>query len=228
MNIILDLGGRSVVIALKRSARARRLSLRIDPALGPVMILPERASLREAEKFAVQYRVWLAERVARLPGRVAFEPGAVVPLLGVDHPIVHEPSARRGVWTEDGEIRVSGQIEFVPRRVADFLRSEAKRVILPQAHDLAERIGRKPGRIGIKDTRSRWGSCSAKGDLAFSWRLVLAPVRVLTYVVAHEVAHLAELNHSPAFWSVVATLTPDHAHARAWLKSHGARLHRYG
>ncbi|HSV29544.1 MAG TPA: SprT family zinc-dependent metalloprotease [Candidatus Omnitrophota bacterium] len=226
--LTLDLGGHSVTIALKRSALARRLSLRIDPAVGPVMVLPQRTSLREAEKFALANRVWLAERLARLPGRVAFEPGAVVPLLGAGHAIHHEPGARRGVWLEDGAIKVSGQPDFVARRVGDFLKAEAKRLILPRAHELADRIGRKPGRISVKDTRSRWGSCSAKGDLAFSWRLVLAPERILTYVVAHEVAHLAELNHSPAFWAVVATLTPDHAHARAWLKSHGARLHRYG
>lgn len=228
MTITLDLGGKTVDIAIKRSARAGRISLRVDPALGPVMILPAKASLRDAEKFAVAHCVWLAEKLARLPGRVAFEPGAPVPLLGIDHAIMHEPGARRGVWVEDGAIKVSGQTDFVARRVTDFLKAEAKRLILPRAHDLAAAIGRKPGRVAVKDTRSRWGSCSATGDLSFSWRLVLAPERVLTYVVAHEVAHLAELNHSPAFWAVVAGLNPDHAHARAWLKSHGARLHRYG
>lgn len=226
--LTLDLGHQSVDISVKRSARARRLSLRIDPAAGPVMTVPARVSLQDAERFAVQHRVWLAERLARMPGRVEFVPGASVPLQGVDHPILHDADARRGVWVEDGAIRVSGQVDFVPRRVGDFLKVEARRVILPQAHDLAARIGRKCGRITVKDTRSRWGSCSSAGDLAFSWRLVLAPDWVLTYVVAHEVAHLAELNHSVAFWRVVATLVPDHDHPRAWLKRFGAKLHRYG
>jgi predicted metal-dependent hydrolase len=193
-----------------------------------VMILPARASLRDAEKFALAHRVWLAERLARLPGKVEFVPGARVPILGTEHEIVHDPAARRGVWLDEGAIKVSGQVEFVPRRVGDFLKAEAKRIILPRAHDLAAAIGRKPGRVTVKDTRSRWGSCSAAGDLSFSWRLVLAPEWVLTYVVAHEVAHLAELNHSPAFWAVVAGLNADHVHARSWLKSFGARLHRYG
>lgn len=228
MTLTLDLGHRTVEIAVKRSARARRISLRIDPAAGPVMTLPARASLRDGERFAREHRVWLAERLARLPGRVAFTAGARVPLLGVEHEIVHDPVARRGVWVEGGAIRVSGQAEFIQRRVADFLKAEARRAILPQAAAMAGRIGREPGRISIKDTRSRWGSCSAAGDLAFSWRLVLAPDWVLTYVVAHEVAHLAELNHSPAFWRVVAELVPDHDPARAWLKRFGARLHRFG
>ncbi len=228
MTLSLDLGHRTVDITVKRSARARRISLRIDPAAGPVLTLPARASLRDAERFAVEHRVWLAERLARLPGRVAFEPGARVPVLGVEHEIVHVASGRRGVWIEDGAIRVSGQAEFVGRRVADFLKAEARRVILPQAAEMAGRIGRKPGRLTVKDTRTRWGSCSAAGDLAFSWRLALAPDWVLTYVVAHEVAHLAELNHSPAFWAVVATLFPGFEPARGWLKRFGARLHRYG
>lgn len=226
--LVLDLGGQSVEIAVRRSARARRLSLRLDPAAGPVLTLPPRATLAEARRFAAEHRIWLAERLARLPGRVGFVPGARVPLLGIEHEIIHHGAARRGVWVEDGGIRVSGQAEFVARRVADFLKAEARRVILPQAHDLAGRIGRTVRRVAVKDTRTRWGSCTAAGDLAFSWRLVLAPDWVLTYVVAHEVAHLAEMNHSPAFWRVVGQLVAEPDRARAWLKRHGTGLHRYG
>lgn len=224
----LDIGGRIISILLRRSALARRISLRIDPAIGAVMVLPPRAALNDAERFAAEHRIWLAERLARLPGRVGFEPGAAVPLLGLDHEIRHEPGARRGVWVEECAIRVSGQLEFVPRRVADFLKAEARRILVPRTGALADRIGKRLGRVSVKDTRSRWGSCSAAGDLAFSWRLVMAPEWVLDYVVAHEVAHLVELNHSPAFWDVVAGLSPDHARARSWLKRFGAALHRYG
>lgn len=225
--LALDLGGRTVDVMIRRSAQARRMSLRIDPAHGVVMVLPVRASLRDAERFALAHRIWVAERLARLPAKIALENGAVVPLGGVPHAIRHHPGARRGVWLADGALNVSGQPEHVGRRVGDFLKAEAKRRILPQAHDLAGRIDRKPGRVTVKDTRSRWGSCSAKGDLAFSWRLVLAPDWVLTYVVAHEVAHLAEMNHSPAFWAVVETLVDHSAAARRWLKAHGPGLHSF-
>lgn len=223
----LDLGGRSVQVAVKRSALARRISLRIDPARGAVLMLPVKARLAEGERFLLAHRVWLAERLARLPGPVALADGASVPLLGVPHPVRHVPGARRGVWVEGGEILVSGLPEHVGRRTADFLKSEAKRLITPRAQDMAARLGRKPGRITVKDTRSRWGSCSSSGDLAFSWRLVLAPEQVFDYVVAHEVAHLVQMNHSPAFWAVVETLVGDHRPARRWLKVNGAGLHRF-
>lgn len=223
----LDLGGRSVQVAVKRSALARRISLRIDPARGAVLMLPIKARLAEGERFLLAHRVWLAERLARLPGPVALADGATVPLLGVPHPVRHVPGARRGVWVEDGEILVSGLPEHVGRRTADFLKTEAKRLIAPRAQDMAARLGRKTGRITVKDTKSRWGSCSSTGDLAFSWRLVLAPEQILDYVVAHEVAHLVQMNHSPAFWAVVESLVGDHRPARRWLKINGAGLHRF-
>lgn len=223
----LDLGGHTVCVTVKRSALARRISLRVDPARGAVLMLPAKARLAEAERFLLAHRVWLAEKLARLPQKIALADGAEVPLLGVPHVVRNTPAARRGVWAEDGAILVSGLPEHVGRRVSDFLKAEAKRLIVPRAHDMAARLGRKPGRITIKDTRSRWGSCSSAGDLAFSWRLVLAPERVLDYVVAHEVAHLAEMNHSPAFWAVVERLAGDVRAPKRWLKSHGAGLHRF-
>jgi predicted metal-dependent hydrolase len=151
-----------------------------------------------------------------------------VPLLDVPHLIRHRPEARGGAWIEDGALHVSGRAEHVPRRVREFLRAEARRRIHPLVFAHAGRLGRTPCRVSVKDTRSRWGSCSSRGDLAFSWRLVMAPEPVLSYVVAHEVAHLVEMNHAPAFWRLVATLIGDPAPARGWLRRHGAGLHRYG
>ncbi|MGE5517694.1 MAG: M48 family metallopeptidase [Bacteroidota bacterium] len=223
----LDLGGHAVSVTVKRSALARRISLRVDPARGAVLMLPAKARLAEGERFLLAHRVWLAERLARLPGKIVLADGVAVPLLGVPHPIRHAPQAQRGVWIEDGALLVSGLPDHVGRRAADFLKAEAKRLIVPRAHDMAARLGRKPGRITVKDTRSRWGSCSSSGDLAFCWRLVLAPEQILDYVVAHEVAHLAEMNHSPAFWAVVESLVGDVRAPRRWLKAHGPGLHRF-
>jgi predicted metal-dependent hydrolase len=226
-SISVDLGGHSATVTVKRSALARRISLRVDPARGAVLMLPAKARLAEGERFVLAHRVWLAEKLARLPHRIALADGAQVPLRGIPHAIRHAPQARRGVWVEDGAILVSGLPEHVGRRVTDFLKAEAKRLIVPRAHDMAARLGRKPGRITVKDTRSRWGSCSSAGDLAFSWRLVLAPEQVLDYVVAHEVAHLVEMNHSPAFWAVVSELAGDVRAPKRWLKAHGTGLHRF-
>ncbi len=226
--IVLDLGGRSVSVMVIHSARARRLALRLDPAKGPVVTVPPRVSPSQTMDFLIRHRIWLAERLARLPGPVRLMPGQRVPLLGVSHLIVHCPDARRGVWLDCGEIRVSGVVEHVERRVRDFLMTQARQIIPLKARSLAGMAGRNVARITVKDTKSRWGSCSSQGNLAFSWRLVLAPETVLDYVVAHEVSHLFQMNHSAAFWRMVGTLCPHWQESRRWLKLNGHSLHGYG
>jgi hypothetical protein len=160
--------------------------------------------------------------------RLPFVDGADLPLFGVPHRLRHAPFERRGVWVEDGVIHVCGQPEHFARRVGDWLKREARREIGRRAESMAAIVGKPIRRIRLTDPRSRWGSCNSRGTLAFSWRLVLAPADVLGYVVAHEVAHLVELNHSPAFWRVVGSLTAEAGAARSWLKRHGAQLHDYG
>ena len=90
----------------------------------------------------------------------------------------------------------------------------------------AAEVGKTYSKISLRDTRSRWGSCSSKGVLMYSWRLIMAPTDVLRYVAAHEVAHLVEMNHSQAFWDVVADVMPDYQVHRKWLRTHGNTLHR--
>lgn len=213
----------------RRSARARRVTLRIDPAAGAVVVtLPPRAGRGQGMALLQAHSRWVADRLRALAPRVPFADGAVVPVGGVPHRIRHEPGGIGGVWLAEGEIRVAGEVAFLARRVADWFRAEARRRITPLALDHAARLGRPVRRIAIKDPRSRWASCAPDGTLAFSWRLVMAPPWVLDYVVAHEVAHLREMNHSARFWAVVAALTPHAAAAKAWLGRHGAGLLRYG
>lgn len=226
---LLHLHGRSLPLVVKRSGRARKMSLRLDSGGGSVVVvLPDGVPEREALRFANSQTAWVESRLAVLPGPVPFAHGGEVPLLGVAHRITHEPQARRGVWAEDGVIHVSGPPESLPRRVADFLKGEARVVMAHHCRQLATLLGRKPGRISVRDTTSRWGSCSARGDLSFSWRLVMAPDWVGRYVAAHEVAHLAEMNHGPDFWALVEGLAGDCKAPRDWLKRHGPQLHRYG
>lgn len=235
------LGDLSERIVTSINPRARRISLRLDPVAGCIVLVrPRRVSAAAATRFAVSKRYWIEDRLASLPERVRFKDGASLPYLGVDHVIRHAPEARRGVWRQDGAIFVSGGPEHLSRRVTDWLRAEAKTLISPRARDMADALGCKVARISVRDTRSRWGSCSADGKLSFSWRLILAPEAVLTYVAAHEVAHLRHLDHSKAFWRTVSealaayaarnvgavTTTPDLA--REWLHRSGAALHAYG
>ncbi len=158
-----------------------------------------------------------------------FVEGAIVPVLGVPHRIRRslDPAAPP-VTIADGEIRVRGDPRHIPRRVRDHLAALARDELARRARPLAARIGRKIARVSVRDTKSRWGSCSASGNLSFSWRLIFAPERVIDYVVAHEVAHLAEMNHGPRFWRLVESLAPGNAQPRAWLDRHRARLLSYG
>jgi hypothetical protein len=216
-------------VAWRRSARARRVSLRIDPSRGTVVVtLPPRASAAVGLALLQSEAAWVAERLARLPQAVAFTDGARLPLDGVEHRIRHRPAGIGGAWLEAGEIVVGGEACFLARRLADFLRAEARRRLAPLAAELAMKAGVRVLRLTVKDTRSRWGSCTASGRLAFSWRLLMAPPFVQRYVVAHEVAHLRHLNHGPRFWALVAELTPDCEGAKAWLAAHGPRLLRVG
>jgi predicted metal-dependent hydrolase len=216
-------------IQVRRSARARRMSLKVDPAQRlATLVLPDRVPNHVAMAFIADHIGWLQARLAALPTPIPFAPGIEIPLLGTPHVLKAAPGARRGVWIEGDSIQVSGPLEFFSRRVGDFLKAEAKRRILIRAEPMAEKIGRPFKSIRVGDPKSRWGSCNSKGALAFSWRLVLTPDEVLTYVVAHEVAHLREMNHSPRFWAGVRTLAPDYETPRRWLKTRGAALYRYG
>ena len=221
-------------VALRRRPTARRITLRVSNATGEVVLtLPERTDLATAQGCADAHGGWIAARLARVPQRVPFIHGATVPLRSVPHRLVHW-SAVRGTTTAtldpSGEpvIAVSGDLPHMARRVREFLQKEARR-------DLDEAVQRHTAALGIparkmtvRDTRSRWGSCSANGSLNFSWRLILAPPFVLDYLAAHEVAHLKEMNHSQRFWRVVHDLCPRTEEAERWLKRHGTELHRFG
>ena len=226
---ILALPGGPARVEWRRSRTARRVSLRIDPRGGAVVVtLPPRAGRPAGMALLMDHATWVAERLAALPGAIAFADGALVPLHGAECRIRHVPDRVGGVWVERNEILVSGEAAFLPRRVADFFRAEARRCVSALVLAKAEAAQLRPHRVAVKDTHSRWGSCAASRNLAFSWRLVMAPRFVQDYVVAHEVAHLRHMNHGPRFWSLVAELTPHAEAAMAWLRTNGPRLLRVG
>ena len=230
---MLLLPGGPAWVEWRRSARARRVSLRIDPQSGAVIVtLPMRAAQGAGKALLMDHAHWVSDRLAALPEPIRIVDGALVPLVGAAHRIRHQPGARGGVWLTKGaegpEIHVTGAPEFLRRRVLDWLRQEARHRLGAMAHAKATLIERQPARVAIKDTRTRWGSCTRDGILSFSWRLVMAPEHVQDYVVAHEVAHLRHMNHGPRFWSLVADLTPHMDTAMPWLRDEGGRLLRVG
>ncbi len=223
------LPGGDAEIHWRRSARARRVSLRIDPRDGAVVVtLPPRAGRNAGVALLMTHAAWVSDRLAALPEAIPFVDGTSIPLAGVPHRLRRDPAARRGVWIDDGEICVSGAPEFFSRRVRDFLHHEARRRFAVQAMEKARIAGLVVRRVTVKDTRTRWGSCAADGAIAFSWRLLMAPDFVQDYVVAHEVAHLRHMNHGKRFWALVSRLTPHMDAAIPWLHAEGARLLRIG
>lgn len=223
----IALSGRTAPIIWRRSARARRISLRIEPREGGVIVtLPPRASVAAGRAVLQTHRDWVAERLERLPAPVALGHGATVLLDGTPRRIVHRRDSKGTAWLEAGDIHVAGDPAFVGRRVADWLRAQARQQLSQMAREKAEGAGLPLRRITIKDTSSRWGSCTASGTLMFSWRLVMAPVLVQDYVVGHEVAHLRHMNHSAAFWTLTDQLTPHRTAATTWLAAHGTGLMR--
>ncbi len=213
----------------RRSARARRVSLRIDPARGDVVVtLPSRAAKRHGVALLTEHAGWVMQKLGNLAPERAFEAGGSVPIGGVERTIRHEPGRRGGAFLEDGVLVVTGEAPFIARRVRDFLRAEALRRIIAAARPHCEALGVTPSAIRLKDTKSRWGSCAANRTLSFSWRLVLAPDWVLDYVVAHEVAHLREMNHSDRFWTLVEQRSAHRHAATEWLRQHGPSLQRMG
>lgn len=223
------LPGGDAEVQWRRSARARRVSLRIDPCDGTVVVtLPLRAGRKAGVALLMTHAAWVSDRLAALPNAVPFVDGAVIPLNGVPHRLCAMPDARRGVWMEEGTVCVSGGAEFFRRRLLDFLRAEARRRFAMLVAEKAERAGLTVKRVTVKDTRSRWGSCAPDGAISFSWRLLMAPSFVQDYVAAHEVAHLRHMNHGKRFWALVAKLTPHMDEAIAWLRGEGARLLRIG
>lgn len=224
--------GGIVPIMIRRSTRARRSAVRIRAGdLAIELVVPERARLSAALEFLDSRREWLVARLSMLPEPVAFKAGAVIPVLGQDRVLqtTLRPLNGNGPFRlTETTIEVAGRDEHIARRTRDGLMALAGAILRPAALEFAERSDRRPSAIMIGNPRTRWGSCSSKGVLRFSWRLVLAPEPVLRYVAAHEVAHLRHMNHGPAFWALVAELYPAFERERAWLKRHGGTLMRFG
>lgn len=219
-------GSPPVAITLRKTAQARRISLRISRLDGRVTLTcPLRVSDREALAFAQDKADWLRSHLQDQPQQAVVTIGSAMPFEGRMLRIVQGQG--RLVRAEGDALLVPGAAERAAARVAAFLKQNARDRLAAASDHYASQLGRPYARLTLRDTRSRWGSCTTDGGLMYSWRLVMAPPEVLAYVAAHEVAHLAEMNHSTAFWAVVTRLYGDYRAPRRWLREHGGDLHRY-
>lgn len=217
-------------LTLVRNARARRMKLSVDPRDGVVrLVLPPRAALGRALDWVETKRDWVESQLAQVVPAARIAPGETIPFRGRMLVIDWGVDRPRAPRLEGDRLVLGGPPETVAPRVLRWLRAQARLLLEAETRAMAERAGVTVRTVGVGDTRSRWGSCAADGDIRYSWRLLLAPDHVRIATVAHEVAHRVHMNHSPAFHAVVATLLgTDPAPAREWLRRHGAALHGVG
>ena len=224
-HIILP-GNPKITIILRRSKRAKRMSLRILRLKGIVTLsLPVSCQIREAEKFVFEKESWIRAHLADLPQSAEAAFGGMVLFQGELLTICRWQG--RQVRKTGAKLLVPGADGMVAARVKAFLKLQARQRLAEATDRYSAALGKSYGKLTLRDTTSRWGSCSIQGNINYSWRLIMAPAEVLNYVAAHEVAHLVQMNHSPQFWAVVEHLYPAYATYRAWLKDHGEELHSY-
>lgn len=224
--------GRLVAVEVRVSERARNYRLSVPHDGVPVLTVPMLGRWSEAEAFLNRHTGWLAVRLKRVAKPVSFRAGALVPLRGVEHRIVPTGSVRgrveEAVVDEEPALLVPGEPAHRARRLVDWLKGEAQLDLDRRVAIHARRLEVTVRAVSLRSQSTRWGSCSSAGRLNFNWRLVLAPPFVLDYVAAHEVSHLVEMNHSPAFWETVERTLPTMERGRSWLKANGRQLMVYG
>jgi predicted metal-dependent hydrolase len=230
----LKVEGLPAPVEVRRHPTARRMTLRVSRTKHAViMTVPMQCNLVDAGNFLHTHIDWVRRHLGAVPQPVALAHGEVIPFRGVPHRVVFtgERGADYLVRAEEAggtsRLVVAGTREGAPRRLANWLTQKATEELDVRVRHHAQQLALKPKRIVLRDQSSRWGSCSTTRVLSFSWRLILAPPHVLDYVAAHEVAHLAQMNHGPKFWALVARTMPKMEEARAWLRVYGMDLHRY-
>lgn len=224
-----SLGDQNITLTVKRSAQAKRFTLRIEPReRGLKVSAPLHAEDHDILAFVRKHHGWAEKQLSKQPEMGALKQGVKIPVRGVPHRLEHTGKLRGlpAQFKEGDEavLALSGDVNSLPRRAGDFLKREAKNEIEPKALALAQSIHKRVKSISFKDTKSRWGSCTSDGALSFSWRIMMAPPLVIDYLIAHEVAHLREMNHGPKFWALCEELCPETKRAKAWLKKNGAAL----
>lgn len=219
-------------LRVRESKRARRVALRLDTKNRVMnLVIPEKMSSSRAEDFARSHAVWITQRIKALPQVIPFTHGAVIPVYGRDITIninYSDTLKRTNIALEDNDLFISTNKEDPTSRIIRFLRKEAQDTLANLTHEKAAEIDKTVKNVTLRDTKSRWGSCSSDGSISYSWRLIFAPWDAMDYVVAHEVAHLIHMDHSKAFWAQCAALSEDYSTGKKWMRNHGHSLMRYG
>ncbi len=220
------------LVTVKRSTRAKRVALRLDPVERVInLVVPKKMSLKKAYIFASAHEDWVIKTLENLAPPIAFADGAVIPVFGdsILINIEHNSELKRTTIKQSDDILlVKTYMDDPTNRITAHLKKLAHKGLADMASEKAAIIGKHISSISVRDTKSRWGSCSQDGKISFSWRLIFAPYNAIDYVVAHEVAHLMYMDHSKEFWAQCRELSTNFVEGKYWMKNHGNELMRYG
>jgi predicted metal-dependent hydrolase len=219
-----------IPIVIRRHPRAKRMILRFShDGRALHLTLSKNTTDKAGLAFVQSQKDWIAlqRRQFRDRVRIPFAPDAIIPLFGRDCRLVHV-EGERGTRYTGASLRISGDPRHFSRRVLDWVKAEARARFSEMATEIAAELGVRVAAVTVRDTKTRWGSCSKTRRISLSWRLAFAPEEVARYVIAHEIAHIKHFDHSPAFWRVVEKLDPDWVESRDWLSHYGKTLHDFG
>ncbi len=220
------------LVTVKRSKRAKRVALRLDPIERVInLVVPNRMSIKKAYSFAQQHEEWVIKTLDNLAPPMPFTDGAIIPVFGdsVMIKIEHNQALKRTTMKQyDDILIVKTYMDDPSNRITAHLKKLAHKGLADMASEKAEIIDKTISSLSVRDTKTRWGSCSTDGRLSFSWRLMFAPYDAIDYVVAHEVAHLVYMDHSKDFWALCRNLSSNFVEGKYWMQNHGNELMRYG
>ena len=225
----IDLLGNDVEFGVRRSSEATKPRIDVD-IHGVTVIVPNSVDVQPTEILR-ENAAWVIEKQRdferyreNIPDRT-FEPGEMFPILGTERELVIEPARSHSVTDTSIRLRKSTVEQSTVRQVLENVyRREARDYFSESANQYAKEMGVEYGKIEVRNQRTKWGSCSTTGTISLNWRLVMAPPKVVDYVVVHELAHLQEANHDDRFWSIVAEYDPEYESHSQWLEEHSTEL----
>lgn len=217
-----------MTVLLRPQRGVKRLTLRWSVKKNAfTLTTPLRASRKSAEAFLYEHVAWMRTQKPAVSAQKDWQDGDLLPLEGITRVIRHADGAGVHVSVLPDMLLVTCRAARLHRAIERFVKQHAEQVITKLVHEKAAQIGKRVSKIVFRDTTSRWGSCSSSGQLSFSWRLVFAPIAVIDYVVAHEVAHLQHFDHSEKFWGLCRQLSAQYTVGKHWLQLNGQQLHHY-
>ena len=223
---LIENGLPEINVSVRKSNKAKRLSIRISGVTNEVsLIVPKQVSFSKAKQFAINKEQWIRKQLRYKIDPFEIKLGSLVPVEGFYYLI--EMGENKRIKVESNKILIPSHFTDIPKHLKAYLLELSRQRLFSMTKFYCELIGKTFVKVSIKDPKTRWGSCTAKGNLMYSWRLIMAPKSVLEYLVVHEVSHLVEMNHSKKFWQQVEKMLPNFQKPHLWLKENGKKLHSY-